>query len=65
VPEIVKTFENVSGCTIPYKMSVRRGGDIAQCWADPTLAEVLLGWTAKRDLNQMCADVWRWQSSHQ
>ncbi len=66
VLEIVKAFEKASGRTIPYKMSARRSGDVAQCWADPTLAEALLGWTAKRDLNQMCADVWRWQkSSHQ
>lgn len=64
VLDIVKAFENASGCAIPYKMSGRRSGDIALCWADPTLAETLLGWKAKRDLNQMCVDVWRWQKSN-
>ena len=43
VLDIVKAFENASGCAIPYKMSARRSGDIALCWADPTLAETLLG----------------------
>lgn len=61
VLDMVKAFENASGHTIPYTISGRRSGDIAQCWADPTLAETLLGWKTKRDLNQMCADVWRWQ----
>ncbi len=41
----------------------RRPGDIAQCWADPTLARQLLGWKATRGLDAMCADAWRWQLS--
>ena len=63
VMEVVKTFEKVSGHNIPYRISARRRGDPAQCWADTVLAKKLLGWTASRDLNQMCADVWRWQKS--
>ena len=39
----------------------RRPGDVAACYADPTLAERLLGWKATRDLGVMCADSWRWQ----
>lgn len=63
VLDLVKSFERACGRTIPYRISARRSGDIARCWADPTLAEILFGWKAKRDLNQMCADVWCWQKS--
>nr|MBP9714621.1 UDP-glucose 4-epimerase GalE [Sterolibacterium sp.] len=63
VLEMVKAFEQASGQPIPCRMAARRPGDIAQCWADPTLAHTLLGWRAQRDLEQMCADAWRWQQS--
>lgn len=59
--EMVSTFEQVTGRPIRYEVASRRGGDIAQCWADPRLARQLLGWTATRGLAQMCADAWRWQ----
>jgi UDP-glucose 4-epimerase len=39
----------------------RRPGDIAQCYADPTLARTLLGWHAEGNVEAMCADTWRWQ----
>ena len=61
VLEMVKAFEKASGRTIPYQIASRRAGDIAQCWADPSLAHELLAWKAKRGLDQMCADGWRWQ----
>lgn len=61
VLEMVNAFEKASGCHIPYQIGKRRAGDIAQCWADPGLAHGLLGWKAKRGLDQMCADAWRWQ----
>ena len=61
VLDVVKAFEQASGQPVPYKIGPRRPGDIAQCWADPGLAQELLGWTAKRGLKQMCADAWRWQ----
>ena len=63
VLDMVKAFEQASGRAIRYKIAPRRLGDIAQCWADPDLANRLLGWKAKRDLRQMCSDVWRWQQS--
>jgi UDP-glucose 4-epimerase len=47
---------------VPFKIVPRRAGDIAQCYADPALAEQLLGWRATRSIEQMCADAWRWQS---
>jgi UDP-glucose 4-epimerase len=65
VLEVVKAFEKASGHPIPYKIAPRRVGDIAQCWADPSLAHELLGWKATRGLDQMCADAWRWQQQCQ
>lgn len=46
VLEIVKTFEKVSGCDIPYKIGLRRARDIAKCWADTMLAQQQLNWKA-------------------
>ncbi len=63
VLEMVAAFEKASGRRIPLQIGPRRAGDVAQCWADPSLANRLLGWTATRGLDQMCADAWRWQSS--
>jgi UDP-glucose 4-epimerase len=61
VLEMVHAFSVASAREIPYRIAARRVGDIAQCWADPSLARDLLGWTAKRGLDAMCADAWRWQ----
>jgi UDP-glucose 4-epimerase len=61
VLEVVRTFEIVSGRPIPYVFGERRPGDVAICYADPTLAGKLLGWRSRRSLAQMCADHWRWQ----
>ena len=63
VLEMVAAFEKASGRLIPLQIGPRRAGDVAQCWADPSLANRLLGWTPTRGLDQMCADAWRWQSS--
>lgn len=63
VLEMVKAFERASGRPIPYNVAPRRPGDIAQCWADPTLAKQLFDWQATRGVDEMCADAWRWQQS--
>jgi UDP-glucose 4-epimerase len=63
VLEMVRAFEQASGREIPYQIVDRRPGDIAKCFADPSLAREELGWTAERDINQMCADVWRYQNT--
>lgn len=63
VLEMVRSFEKASGKQIPYQIVARRPGDIAVCYADPALAREELGWTATRNVEQMCADAWRWQSS--
>ena len=62
VLEIVAAFEAASGKKIPYEIVDRRQGDIAACYADPTLAKDELGWVASRGLEEMCVDGWRWQS---
>jgi len=62
VLEMVEAFEKGSGKPIPYEIVERRPGDIAECWADPSLANQLLGWKTKRDLDDMIRDTWRWQS---
>jgi UDP-glucose 4-epimerase len=63
VLEMVHAFEKACGKPIPYQIVDRRPGDIAKCYADPTLAREELGWTAKRDVAQMCADSWRYQTT--
>ena len=63
VLEVVRAFEAASGKPIPCRIAPRRPGDVAQYWADPGSAQRLLHWQAKRDLNSMCVDAWRWQSS--
>jgi UDP-glucose 4-epimerase len=62
VLEMVRAFEQVSGKKIPYSLVARRPGDIASCYANVCKAERELGWSASRDIAQMCADTWRWQS---
>ena len=64
VLDIVKGFEKAVGQPIPYVIKPRRPGDIATCYADPTLAKKELGWEAFRDLNKMCEDSWRWQKNN-
>ena len=64
VLDMVKAFEVASGKPIPYRVQPRRPGDIAACYAEPTLAKELLGWQATRDLQTMCSDAWRWQSTN-
>ena len=64
VLQIIHSFEDVTGVSIPYHFAPRRAGDIAQCWADPSKAGRDLGWYAQRNLEQMIIDTWRWQSSN-
>lgn len=63
VMEFLRAFEKASGKTIPYRITKRRPGDIAVCYADTRLAQKLLGWKARRGLADMCADAWRWQEN--
>lgn len=61
VLDMVHAFEQASGRPVPYSVAARRPGDIAACYADPALAERLLGWKARRGIDEMCRDAWRWQ----
>ena len=64
VLDVVKAFEKASGKKVPYKLVDRRAGDIAKCFANPSYAKEILGWVAKRNLDEMCEDSWRWQSNN-
>ena len=64
VLEMVKAFEQASGQAVPFNISPRRVGDIAECWADPAKALAELGWKAERGLEQMMVDAWRWQEQN-
>lgn len=64
VLEVIRMFDEISGQTIPWEAHPRRPGDIAECYADPTRAKTLLGWSATHDLRTMCRDSWNWQSKN-
>ena len=64
VLQVIHAFEKASSRPIPYEIVARRAGDIAQCWADPSLAFTKLGWKATRGLAEMCEDSWRWQNNN-
>ena len=62
VLQVVKAFSKACGHDVPYEIKPRRAGDIATCYADPSLAKKELGWVAEYGIDEMCADSWRWQS---
>ena len=64
VLELVKAFERASGREVPYEIVGRRPGDVAEVYADPSLAQAMLGWRAEHDIDAMCRDAWRWQSAN-
>lgn len=64
VLEVIDAAGAAVGSPIPYTIVDRRPGDAAAVFADPTHANEALGWRAERDLATMCADHWRWQSTH-
>ena len=61
VHEVIAAFERASGRAIPRTIVGRRAGDVATCFADPALADQVLGWRAELGLDRMCEDAWRWQ----
>lgn len=60
VMQMINSFRDVCGRSIPHEIVPRRAGDIVKSWANPGKAKMLLGWQTKRELKQMCADTWRW-----
>ena len=61
VLDVVKAYEKASNTKIPYKIVDRRAGDIAKCFANPKLAKDVLSWEAKKNLDDMCQDSYKWQ----
>lgn len=64
VLDVLRAFEKASGLAIPCEIAARRPGDIAVSYTDPARAAAELGWRAQRDLDRMCADLWRWLRRH-
>jgi UDP-glucose 4-epimerase len=64
VLELFHAFERAVGRELPYEIVGRRAGDLPAYWADPTRAADELGWRTQRTIDDMCADVWRWQSQN-
>ena len=58
VLELIKTFENVNNIKINFDFQNEREGDVAICYADPSLAKKDLDWVANKTINEMCVDAW-------
>lgn len=63
VLELISSFETATGVDVAYQIVGRRPGDVAETWASVERAETQLGWKAVRTVEDMCADMWRWQRS--
>lgn len=64
VLELIAAFSRAAGKEIPYQIISRRPGDIASCYATAAKANSEIGWTAKKSIEEACADSWRWQSQN-
>lgn len=62
--EMINAFERASGKAIPYHISDRRIGDVAECYANSNLAKEQIGWFAEHGIERICIDAWRWQSNY-
>jgi len=63
VLETIQAFEHVSGIALNYKFAPRRSGDVEKVYADTSLANQVLNWKAKKDLNEMMSSAWKWQQN--
>ena len=64
VLELVNGMGDATGKPVPYEISDRRPGDVAELYADPKKAADMLGWKAELGTKEMCEDTWRWQSTN-
>ena len=64
VLDLVNAFKEANGIEIAYNIVDRRPGDVGECYADPAKAESELGWTAKKNITDMCRDSWNWQKNN-
>ncbi len=61
VLEVIHSFEKENKIAVPHKIGPRRTGDVVKVWADTSKVENVLGWKAKRGLDEMMRDAWNWQ----
>ena len=64
VLEVIQSFEKVSGQALNYKIVGRRAGDVEKVWADPTHSNNVLGWKAKKSLDEMNQSAWKWEKAY-
>ena len=64
VLQLIQAFEAANGVTIPYEIIARRPGDLAEFYADATLAESKLGWKVEKSIEDACRDSWNWQRNN-
>lgn len=64
VLEIVNTFSKVNGIEVPYRITERRDGDVAECYADAGKAKEILNWVATKNLEDMCRDAWNFTKNN-
>lgn len=64
VLDIIKAFEEHCGVKIPYQVTPRRAGDIAEVYASTKTAEEVLGWRTEKTLAEMCVDSYRYAKTH-
>jgi UDP-glucose 4-epimerase len=64
VLEIIRTFEQVNGVKIPYKLVARREGDIEKVWAEPSFANNELGWKATETVEETLRSAWAWEQNY-
>ena len=62
--DVVHGFEQATGLSIPYEVVERRPGDVPRLEACPKTAQTVLGWSARRSLEDMCRDGWAWQQAN-
>lgn len=63
VLDIIKTFEKVTNSKLNYEITSRREGDVPKLYAATKLATKKLGWTPKRELNEMISSSWKWEQN--
>ncbi len=64
VLEMLHAFEKACGFPLKHAFAERRAGDLPEFWADAGKAKRILGWQAKRSLDDMCRDAWNWQEQN-
>jgi UDP-glucose 4-epimerase len=64
VLEVIRAFSKAVGRDLPYVIVPRRLGDVPNLTSDASLANKELNWKAERSLDDMCVDLWRWQSQN-